>query len=332
MGVGTPAGASGGPDVSSVEADFAHQAAVDGLTRLPPAPSTIDGSAEVAEQSVGVSARRAALVWILVTVSALAGWGLVFGRALGGVQEHRSQHELAATLRARVATGTVPVGGRIPTGAPIASLRAPSIGISKQVIVEGTGSSTLELGPGHRRDTPLPGQPGVSVVMGRSVLFGAPFAHVARLRRDMELTVVTGQGTFRYRVEGSRRAGDPLPAALGPGESRLTIVTSEGANGLLGGWARHTVYVDARLVGKGQSVDQVPVRSIRQSETAMAGDQRALLPLAAWLLVTMLAIAAAAWSHVHWGLRQTLLVAVPVLVACAWVVTQTAARLLPNIL
>jgi len=283
-------------------------------------------------QVVGVSGRTAAVVWILVTVSALSVWGFTYGRVLGAVQEHRSQHELAATLREQLANGTVPVGGRIPVGRPVAVLQAPSVGIASAVIVEGTAPSTLELGAGHRRDTALPGQPGVSVLMGRSVLFGAPFANVTRLRHGTALTVVTGQGTFHYRVEGVRRAGDPLPNALGPGEGRVTLVTSQGSGGLLGGWARRTVYVDARLTGTAQPPGGAAVRSVRQSETAMAGDQRALMPLVVWLLLTTLTIAAAAWSNAHWGLRQTLLVAVPVLVACAWVVTQTAARLLPNLL
>ncbi|MBV8303278.1 MAG: class E sortase [Acidimicrobiia bacterium] len=284
------------------------------------------------QRAVGVSTRTPALVWILVTVSALSLWGLAYGRVLGAVQEHRSQHESAATLRAQLAEGTVPVGGRIPAGAPIATLRAPSVGIAKLVVVEGTAASTLELGPGHRRDTPLPGQPGVSVLMGRSVLFGAPFADIAKLHRGADLTLVTGQGTFHYRVEGVRRAGDPLPDALAPGDSRLTLVTSQGSGSLFGGWTRRTVYADARLTDKAQPSSGVAPRSIRQSEVAMAGDERAFLPLVAWLLLTTFAIAAAAWSHAHWGLRQTLLVAVPVLVACAWVVTQTAARLLPNLL
>ncbi|MBV8161307.1 MAG: class E sortase [Acidimicrobiia bacterium] len=296
-------------------------------------PDAVDDQSVATPQRVaGVSTRTAALVWILVTVSALSLWGLGYGRVLGAVQEHRSQHELAATLREQLAKGTLPIGGRISSGAPIATLRAPSVGIARLVIVEGTAASTLELGPGHRRDTPLPGQPGVSVLMGRSVLFGAPFADIAKLHRGADMTLVTGQGTFHYQVEGVRRAGDPLPDALAPGESRLTLVTSQGSGSLFGGWTRRTVYADARLTDKAQPSSGAAPRSIRQAEAAMAGDERALLPLVAWLLLTTFAIAAAAWSHARWGLRQTLLVAVPVLVACAWVVTQTAARLLPNLL
>ena len=36
--------------------------------------------------------------------------------------------------------------------------------------MEGTSSGTLMSGPGHRRDTPFPGQAGVSVIVGRPVL------------------------------------------------------------------------------------------------------------------------------------------------------------------
>ena len=281
----------------------------------------------------GISPRAAVAAWILVTLSALSLWGFVYGRVFSTVEERRSQHQLAASLREQLANATSPIGGVIRPGAPIAVLAAPSIGLGRQVVVEGTTAGTLEHGPGHRRDTPVPGQPGVSVLMGRSVLFGAPFAHVDKLRPGASLTVVTGQGTFRYWVERVRRAGDRLPAPLAPGASRLTLVTSEGAGSWTGSWSRHTVYVDASLVGKAQLPPAGPrVRSIARSETALAGEQHSLLILVGWLLLTTLAIAAAAWAQVHWGLRQTVLVAAPVLLACVWLVTGTAARLLPNLL
>ena len=38
-------------------------------------------------------------------------------------------------------------------------MQIPAIGLHDVVIVEGTDSGDLRDGPGHRRDTPLPGQP-----------------------------------------------------------------------------------------------------------------------------------------------------------------------------
>ena len=49
------------------------------------------------------------------------------------------------------------------------------------VVVEGTTPGEPDAGPGHLRDTPLPGQAGVSVVFGRRATFGAPFASLPQL-------------------------------------------------------------------------------------------------------------------------------------------------------
>jgi len=50
----------------------------------------------------------------------------------------------------------------------VALLSIPAIGISAMVVVEGTTPENLTLGPGHLRDTPLPGQAGISVIFGSS--------------------------------------------------------------------------------------------------------------------------------------------------------------------
>jgi len=47
-----------------------------------------------------------------------------------------------------------------------------------QVVVGGTSAGDLESAPGHRRDTALPGQVGVSLIYGRAVTFGAPFGQL----------------------------------------------------------------------------------------------------------------------------------------------------------
>ena len=60
-----------------------------------------------------------------------------------------------------------------PVGEPVALLSIPRLGIS-QVVVEGTASGDTLAGPGHLRDTVLPGQVGTSVVYGRAATYGAP--------------------------------------------------------------------------------------------------------------------------------------------------------------
>ena len=57
----------------------------------------------------------------------------------------------------------------------MAMLNAPSGHMHNLVVVEGTTSQSLVHGPGHISDTPLPGQTGNPVILGRSVTYGAPF-------------------------------------------------------------------------------------------------------------------------------------------------------------
>ncbi|MFI5428657.1 hypothetical protein [Aeromicrobium sp. UC242_57] len=50
----------------------------------------------------------------------------------------------------------------------------PDLDISNLVVVEGTRNAELQDGVGHETGTVLPGQQGVSTVVGKSFTFGAP--------------------------------------------------------------------------------------------------------------------------------------------------------------
>ena len=75
---------------------------------------------------------------------------------LSSVSQDRSQDLLYDDFRHQLGGATAPVGPIVPVGDPVALLSIPSIGL-EQVVVEGTASGDLLVGPGHRRDTPLPG-------------------------------------------------------------------------------------------------------------------------------------------------------------------------------
>src|SRR5262249_19179804 len=163
-----------------------------------------------------------------------------------------------------------------------AVLQIPEIGVRDLVVVEGTSPSQLENGPGHRRDTPLPGQAGVSVVMGRSLLFGGPFADLLELRGGSDIVVTTGEGAFHYTVHGSRTEGGEQPADLLPGAARLTLISSR----RVGSWldaSVEAVYVDATLSGPATPAPGGRPTVIDHSETTMQGDAGALGEVALWL-------------------------------------------------
>jgi sortase A len=184
-------------------------------------------------------------------------------------------------------------------------------------------------GPGHRRDTVLPGQNGVSLVYGRSTTFGGPFQRIAELRDGDRLTVVTFQGQFTYEVEGVRRDGDPLPdiEPVTDGGSRLTLVTAEGSNPFQ---PERTVFVDALLDGDAQPAAQRPA-VIPPEERSLATDRPALLPLVLWLQALAVLAIGMAWARARWGRWETYLVGLPAVLAVVWNVYESAARLLPNV-
>ncbi|HEX6356012.1 sortase domain-bontaining protein [Actinophytocola sp.] len=270
---------------------------------------------------------------------------------LSPLEQSANQDVLYSQVRGPLAEGVPPYAGRaedadgavvrevppiyddgedsaIPAGAPIAVLEIPAIGL-RQVVVEGTSSGDLAAGPGHRRDTPLPGQEGVSLIYGRATTFGGPFADLTTLRRGQELTVVTFQGEFTYRVEGVRHAGDRRPSMkpVQNGGSRLTLVTAEGDNPLQ---PNRLVFVDALLRGDPQPAASRP-RLIPKQERSLASDLPALLPLVLWMQVLVLVAVALAWARIRWGRWETHLVGLPLALAVLWQVYETGARLLPNL-
>ncbi|NUU16552.1 class E sortase [Cellulomonas humilata] len=267
----------------------------------------------------------------MLLVAALAGWALLQLFVLGGLSQTRAQQVLHAELRQQLAAETAPTGGSITPGDPVALLVIPTLGV-RQVVVEGTASGDLTAGPGHRRDTALPGQAGVSLVYGRSAAYGAPFRSVALLRAGDGLQVTTGQGEFVYRVDGVRRAGDPLPAALDAGAARITLVTSEGDGPLASITPVRTVYVDAMLVGEAATGPGGRPAGVPDAEKALAADRSVLPQLALCLQGLLLAVAATAVALRRLPGRAVWPVAAGIVVALAWASTDAAAQLLPNLL
>ncbi len=263
----------------------------------------------------------------MATVGLLALWCLGYALVLSGVQEHRTQSVLHDQLREALGLGTAPVGGTIAPGTPVAFLQIPQLGVHDLVVVEGTTATNLQDGPGHRRDTPLPGEAGTSVVFGRSVLFGGPFAHIASLRVGDRITAQTGEGSFVYSVDRVRRAGDVVPG-VAAGTGRLTLVTSETEPG---GLDRHVVYVDATLQGTPQTASKGRPTVTNASEAMMHGDNATYGTLLAWLIGLVAAIGLIAWALERWGRKQALFVAAPVILALGWGATEAATRLLPNL-
>lgn len=310
-------------------------------SRDPEAPAGLPGpqpSREMGRQAriAPLSGAWSSAISALLAVSLLAAWGLLFSLVLSSVQEHRTQRELAASFRALVIEGTAQVSGAIPQGTPVASLDIPSIHLKNVVVVQGTTSGDLEAGPGHRRDTPMPGEVGVSVLMGRSALYGAPFARIAQLRPGARIGVATGEGTFTFHVTRVRRPGDPLPQPLATGAGRLTLVTSQLVSARDKPGARPTkrlraVFVDATLNGSGMDASTGRPTALPAAETAMSGDGSAYVGLFVWLEALLALVVIYAWVQSRWRRSAAVLVVLPVALAIVWAASGIVTQLLPNL-
>ena len=285
---------------------------------------------------VRTDAQRARARGVAMSLSIVALLCLTFVATvsvLGALKEHRDQKTAYDSFRYELANGTAAVGQTdengvlLEPGTSVAVLTIPAMGIDS-IVLEGTTSGVLQSGPGHRRDTVLPGQPGVSVIYGRQAAFGGPFAKIATLAPGTELKVVTGQGESTYRIVDVRRAGQPVPVLQAKG--RLVLVTADGRPYLPTG----VVAVDADLVSEAFPANPrvITAAALAPAEQPLQGDPAAWIGVLLWAQALLIAGVALVWCWVRWGRWETWLVGVPVVLALGVAASAQAAQLLPNLM
>jgi sortase A len=271
-------------------------------------------------------------LWILaLCLIGFALWFVVFSRLF----YDRAQADAYANFRSTLQQAVAPVGPTQPfnpgllltPGTPVALLTIPEIGLNA-VVFEGTSGQVLENGPGHVRDTPLPGQVGDSVIDGRRVTYGGPFGGIKKLRAGDTFTTTTGQGVSRYRVVDMRQSGDPYSFIAGDGY--ITLVTADGPDLVPSGVVR----IDAQLTSKVNVAPAMVVTpaDISPSEYPLGTDSPALVALVLWGAALVLAASTLSWFRRRWGRWQIWIVAVPVMGFLFLSVADQAALLLPNIM
>ncbi|WP_345067730.1 sortase [Leifsonia kafniensis] len=254
---------------------------------------------------------------------------------LSHLQHLVAQQQLTDTFKLELAQAVAPVSEGtvddvlVADGAPVALINIPSIGVH-EVIVEGTSSATLQAGPGHRRDTVLPGQTGISVVMARAAAYGGPFSRIDELAPGETFSVTTGQGEQVFEVIGLRYAGEPAPASPTAGQSRLILETARGAAYVPTGVAR----VDAQLIGIAQPSGrrQTTSVSLPPSNTSMATDTSTVWALAFALQFLIVVELAAVWSFGRFGPQRTWILGIPLVLLAGLLAADQITRLLPNLL
>jgi sortase A len=92
---------------------------------------------------------------------------------------------------------------RVHTGDALGRIKIKRIGASF-VVVQGTDGTSLQKGPGHYPETPIPGLPGTVAIAGHRTTYLAPFRHVDDLRRGDPVVIEMPYGRFSYSVERTR--------------------------------------------------------------------------------------------------------------------------------
>ncbi|MEY9943622.1 sortase [Kitasatospora sp. GAS1066B] len=285
-------------------------------------PTLPEPGSDAAAAQVPVGRRRVLQVgWAATLLSVLLLGFAVYLTALSPLQEMHYQAAAYQTFRYQLSQATAPVGSAAD-GQPVAIVDIPKIGLHHAVVVEGTTGRDLMRGPGHRRDTALPGQAGVSVLFGRGASFNAPFGRLSELRVGDQIFVSTGQGQFSYTVnvygDGNHPVRDPDP-------DRLVLTTSDS------GWIpTNTVLVGARLDGDPQPDPHGRPGQVA-ADHALAQDTGALAAFQLWSAALLVAVLAATLAVRYWHRRAAYLTFAPVLAALLWACYENAAALLPNL-
>jgi sortase A len=274
-------------------------------------------------------ASPAAIGRVLSVVGLLILCGLLFEFGISGLVAQQAQDGLLATFKQEVRTTQLGLSTvNPPEGTPVALLRIPRLALDR-IVIEGSTPDDLKSGPGHLLVSPMPGEFGNSVILGRRTTYGGPLHDLNRLQPHDQISVTTGQGTFTYVVQTVSRVAagdvDPLQGTL---DSRLTLITSDPPylfNGRL--------VVVAMLQGQPLEVATRNPPTIAASDLGLAANPAWFAPA---LLLTQL-LAGAIWvsgrlRRRYWPASVTYMFAVPVIAALTLATVVILDRGLPGTL
>jgi sortase A len=159
-----------------------------------------------------------ALVLLLAVAAWHGGWAAWIA-AKAHLAQHLVRHAWAETLVGAEDASPWPWADT----QPVARLVVPGRGVDLFVLA-GASGRTLAFGPGHVTGTPLPGEPGNSVVSGHR---DTHFAFLRRLKGGDAVVVERRDGRRRrYRVSDTRVVDRRETWVAGDaGDTRLTLVT-----------------------------------------------------------------------------------------------------------
>jgi sortase A len=111
-------------------------------------------------------------------------------------------------------------------GDRIARLEIPSIDV-KQIVVSGVTINDLRQGPGHYRNTALPGQRGNSAIAAHRTGFGGPFGDINKLRSGDKIIVsYRNHDRYVYSVRDSKVVPPSDVSVLDATEEAILTLTT----------------------------------------------------------------------------------------------------------
>jgi LPXTG-site transpeptidase (sortase) family protein len=261
--------------MSEVKSDTTIDSSVDQVDQV--AMSATDDAKFQSKKNLALSipvVRRFAIVIFM-----LAFGSLMFNQILGPLVHDRAATALEQRLASDLVNGVAPVSNPIALGVPIGLIDVPNRDV-RAVVIEGSKAEQLAQASGHLIGSALPGQPGVSAILGRSETYGAEFKNLDQLIVGDEVVVTTGQGVHTYEViDITVRSARDAAAFQGEGHMLILATVVDSSDRLV---------VRATLTSPVFPAGQATDHQTSLDELGLAGDSSSWSALALWMLIAAL--------------------------------------------
>jgi len=214
-----------------------------------------------------------------IVIFMLAFGSLMFNQILGPLVHDRAATALEQRLASDLVNGVAPVSNPIAVGVPIGLIEVPNRDV-RAVVIEGSKAEQLAQASGHLIGSALPGQPGVSAILGRSQTYGAEFRNLDQLIVGDEVVVTTGQGVHTYEViDSTVRSARDAAAFQGEGHMLILATVVDSSDRLV---------VRATLTSPVFPAGEATDHQTSLDELGLAGDSSSWSDLALWMLIAAL--------------------------------------------
>ncbi|HKW76964.1 MAG TPA: class D sortase [Terriglobales bacterium] len=135
---------------------------------------------------------------------------------------HHSQEKLTREWERQAATANIPGHAVLSPQDMLTRVIIKKIGLDA-IVVEGASRKQLSEGPGHMKDTAMPGEPGNAVITGHRDTF---FRHIYELNKGDEILVRRAGQVFRFAVTGKKIVYPEDMSVIRPtSDAQLTLIT-----------------------------------------------------------------------------------------------------------